>query len=92
MTTNDATLGSQLGMEDRPLPDFALDNQTCDECGHDAESHMNAHDQSPLVAAVIFDIPTCWAENVCADCDPELYAGLVRIVAVTASAAASPVR
>jgi hypothetical protein len=46
----------------------------CDECGHDAAAHLNAHDLTGDVARLVFDSATCWAENVCETCDPLLYA------------------
>lgn len=46
----------------------------CDECGH-TDRHLNGHDDT-LDAdqrAMVFGQATCWAENICAGCDPDLY-------------------
>ncbi|MEY2667632.1 MAG: hypothetical protein RJA59_270 [Pseudomonadota bacterium] len=41
----------------------------CDECGHDAAFHLNAHPDRDDIPA-IFDRATCWAENLCLACAP----------------------
>ena len=44
----------------------------CDECNHDTKAHLNGHDQDPALAAYIFANATCWAENICLECNPTL--------------------
>lgn len=45
----------------------------CDECGHEQAEHLNGHAEQPAVAEFIFANATCWAENICKACDPELH-------------------
>lgn len=53
----------------------------CDECGHD--EHLWAPALEALgyqhAAQLVYAEATCWAENICATCAPELYA---RVAAV----------
>jgi hypothetical protein len=56
--------------------DCNLHNRTdctlCDECDHEANAHVNAHDQAAPLSDFIFANATCWAENICLACNPTM--------------------
>ena len=55
-----------------------FDCTLCDDCGHEGDAHTNAWDQQQvgaiLAAEYIFAQATCWGENICATCRPDLAA------------------
>lgn len=73
--------------------DFCYDCQArlgCDECGHgvgSTDSHLWApaledrQSPRPDVARFVYDHSTCWAENICRVCSPELYAQALELLA-----------
>lgn len=50
----------------------------CDECHHGP--HLWAPALEPGPAEFVFSHATCWAENICAVCDPTLYAQALALV------------
>lgn len=59
------------------------DCRLCDECGHEAHLWAPAYEVAgqPAVAEFIYANATCWAENICGECDPELHAQALALVA-----------
>ena len=53
----------------------------CDECGHQdhlwAPGYEAAGDKA--TADFIYEHATCWAENICRECAPELYAAVLAL-------------
>jgi hypothetical protein len=49
----------------------------CDECHHKGTSHLNAWAEREAgreeAAEYIFAQATCWAENICQECQPALH-------------------
>lgn len=96
METGAATLCGRLiaGTPVAPTTtDFCYDCQArlgCDECGHGVgttDSHLwapafEAPSDSPRpdVARFVYDHSTCWAENICRICSPELYAQALELL------------
>jgi hypothetical protein len=48
----------------------------CDECGHELHAWAPALEAAghAKAAAYVYHEATCWAENICATCDPQAYA------------------
>lgn len=67
MTANVYALSGWCSLHSR------IDCDLCDECGHPAADHINGHDQAGPARDIIFERPTCWAENVCRQCRPALH-------------------
>ena len=53
----------------------------CDECGHEdhlwAPGYEAAGDKA--TADFIYANATCWAENICRECAPELYSAVLAL-------------
>lgn len=64
-----------------------LERSGCDECGHGvglAGTHLWAPGAeaagSEAAAEFIYSNATCWAEHICRECSPELYAEAVAML------------
>lgn len=55
----------------------------CDECGHTGPDHLwaPALEATGQAAAsrYVYDHATCWAENICRGCNPELHAAALEL-------------
>jgi len=58
-------------------PEYRL----CDECRHAADAHLLAWDYMPgsPARAYVFEHATCWAEDICPECDPEAHAAALAL-------------
>jgi len=92
-TPTTALCGQSL---DRPAGPATVDfceecqrRQGCDECGHGIGT-IDSHVWAPLAAEhsaeagqFVFDNATCWAENICRECDPLRYAQVLGMLEAT---------
>jgi hypothetical protein len=63
--------------------------QGCDECGHglgSTDTHLWApgfEESNPAAAEYIYAQATCWAEHICRECSPSLYAQALTVAGVS---------
>lgn len=53
----------------------------CDECGHELHAWAPAFEATgnAVAAAYVYAHATCWAENICATCNPLDYATALQL-------------